>query len=178
MPVSHDYRRRTYVCKRERESHLIGSSSRHDDCGMKPGRKKKAAIPKNSIAFRAWRRREELGLTQQEVAERANSTQDTIAKIEAHKIVRPRNTRDLAKALQISEAQLVFGDATESPEINDDLFLDVYQAVHEFENEQRLSLSPAARAKLTLIVYRMVQAGAARLDTSLLLSLKSIITAL
>ena len=178
MPTVHDYRRDFPIFNSLNESHLIEGHNDPDACEMKRGRKKRSAIQKNSIAFRAWRRREELGLTQAEVAERANSTQDTIAKIEAGKIIRPRNTRDLAKALQISETELVFGDAADTPEINDELFLDVFQAVHDFESEQRLSLSPAARAKLTLIVYRMVQGGAAKLDSSLLTSLKGIVAAL
>lgn len=63
----------------------------------------------NSLAERLRQARKEKGLTQQEVAVRAGTTQDIVQKIENKKILRPRNIEDIARAVDRSPAWLLFG---------------------------------------------------------------------
>jgi len=63
-----------------------------------------------SLGKRLRGRRRELGLTQEQLAERAGTTQAVIQKIENGKSLRPRKIDEIASALDINAAWLMFGN--------------------------------------------------------------------
>ena len=65
-----------------------------------------------TLADRVATKRKEKGWTQKQLAELIDSNQASIQKIENGKSLRPRNIVKLAKALQVSPAWLMFGDAS------------------------------------------------------------------
>mgnify|MGYP002636747063 CR=1 FL=1 len=72
-------------------------------------RRKKKAIAE-SLGQRLRARRNEMGLTQVQLAERADTTQAVIQKIENGKSLRPRKIDKIASALGVKAAWLMFGN--------------------------------------------------------------------
>ncbi len=73
---------------------------------MAPKRKNSGA---ESLGERLRARRREVGLTQEQLAERADTTQAVIQKIENGKSLRPRKIDRIAGALGVKAAWLMFG---------------------------------------------------------------------
>ena len=63
-----------------------------------------------SLGKRLRGRSRELGLTQEQLAERAGTTQAVIQKIENGKSLRPRKIDEIASALDVNAAWLMFGN--------------------------------------------------------------------
>jgi transcriptional regulator with XRE-family HTH domain len=63
-----------------------------------------------SLGKRLRRRRREIGFTQEQLAERAGTTQAVIQKIENGKSLRPRKIDMIASALEVKSAWLMFGN--------------------------------------------------------------------
>jgi transcriptional regulator with XRE-family HTH domain len=63
-----------------------------------------------SLGERLRGRRRELGMTQEQLAERADTTQAVIQKIENGKSLRPRKIDQIAGALGVKAAWLMFGN--------------------------------------------------------------------
>ena len=63
-----------------------------------------------SLGERLRGRRRELGFTQEQLAERAETTQAVIQKIENGKSLRPRKIDIIAAALEVKAAWLMFGN--------------------------------------------------------------------
>lgn len=80
------------------------------------------------IADRFKQRRHELGLSQQELADRAGVAQQTIAKIESGNTDNPRRITALADALQTTERWLISGsgEKTREAEPGTDILVPVY----------------------------------------------------
>lgn len=70
---------------------------------------KRAEGESQTLGERLRRRRRELGLTQEQLAERAGTTQAVIQKIENGKSLRPRKIDRIASALDVKPAWLMFG---------------------------------------------------------------------
>ena len=64
----------------------------------------------NSLGERLRHRRRELGLTQEELALRAETNQAVVQKIENGKSLRPRKLDVLAHVLEVTPAWLLYGD--------------------------------------------------------------------
>jgi transcriptional regulator with XRE-family HTH domain len=80
------------------------------------------AIPPSSgstLGPRLRKRRRELGLTQTELAERVGTSQAVIQKIENGKSLRPRILEQIASALDVKPAWLMFG-VEEAGELTDE----------------------------------------------------------
>ena len=73
-----------------------------------PARRRRNLEP-DSLGGRLRQKRRELGMTQEQLAERADTTQAVIQKIENGKSLRPRKTDKLADALGVKAAWLMFG---------------------------------------------------------------------
>jgi transcriptional regulator with XRE-family HTH domain len=63
-----------------------------------------------SLGERLRGRRREMGMTQEQLAERADTTQAVIQKIENGKSLRPRKIDKIASALGVKAAWLMFGN--------------------------------------------------------------------
>lgn len=85
-------------------------------------RKKELEVAPGTLAHRVRQRREELGLTQAQLADLAGTRQQTIQKIEGGIIKRPRNIKAIATALKESPAWLQFG-AREIDNLDNDIIL-------------------------------------------------------
>ncbi|MEM7404471.1 MAG: helix-turn-helix transcriptional regulator [Pseudomonadota bacterium] len=72
--------------------------------------KKRKRGDAESLGERLRSRRRELSLTQEQLAERADTTQAVIQKIENGKSLRPRKIDKIALALDVKAAWLMFGN--------------------------------------------------------------------
>lgn len=73
----------------------------------------------SSLGARLRKRRKEMGWTQTELAERVGTSQAVIQKIENGKSLRPRILEELAAALDVKPAWLMFG-VEEAGELSDE----------------------------------------------------------
>jgi len=73
----------------------------------------------STLGARLRKRRKELGWTQTELAEKVKTSQAVIQKIENGKSLRPRILEELAIAMQVKPAWLMFG-VEEAGELTDD----------------------------------------------------------
>ena len=73
----------------------------------------------STLGPRLRKRRRELGLTQTELAERVGTSQAVIQKIENGKSLRPRILEEIANALEVKPAWLMFG-VEEAGELTDE----------------------------------------------------------
>jgi len=73
----------------------------------------------SSLGARLRKRRKEMGWTQTELAERVGTSQAVVQKIENGKSLRPRILEQLAKALDVKPAWLMFG-VEEAGELTDE----------------------------------------------------------
>jgi len=76
---------------------------------------------KDGIGKRLRETRKARGLTQVKLAEKANTNQAVIQKIENGKSVQPRNIEDLALVLQVNPAWLQWGEPYAAVQVNSDL---------------------------------------------------------
>lgn len=67
------------------------------------------ATRRDTLAYRVLTRRKELGLTQEQLANKVGISQQAITQLEKGEILRPRNIQKLADALECSPAWLQFG---------------------------------------------------------------------
>ncbi len=75
--------------------------------------------PESNLGMRLRKRRKEMGWTQTELAERVGTSQAVIQKIENGKSLRPRILEELAEALDVKPAWLMFG-VEEAGELSDE----------------------------------------------------------
>jgi transcriptional regulator with XRE-family HTH domain len=75
--------------------------------------------PDSSLGARLRKRRKEMGWTQTELAEQVGTSQAVIQKIENGKSLRPRILEELARALDVKPAWLMFG-VEEAGELSDE----------------------------------------------------------
>ena len=73
----------------------------------------------STLGWRLRRRRKELGLTQTELADKVGTSQAVIQKIENGKSLRPRILEEIAAALDVKPAWLMFG-VEEAGELSDE----------------------------------------------------------
>jgi transcriptional regulator with XRE-family HTH domain len=73
----------------------------------------------SNLGSRLRKRRRELGWTQTELAERVGTSQAVVQKIENGKSLRPRILEQLARAMDVKPAWLMFG-VEEAGELNDE----------------------------------------------------------
>ncbi|NKC14877.1 MAG: helix-turn-helix domain-containing protein [Gammaproteobacteria bacterium] len=103
---------------------------------MATRRKKKASS--ESLGQRLRARRTEVGLTQEQLAERAETTQAVIQKIENGKSSRPRKIDKIATALGVKAAWLMFGN--DRFDVLDKEALEIATAWSELEESKRTEL--------------------------------------
>ena len=112
----------------------------------------------NSLAQRLKRAREDLNLTQAELADRSGTTQQTVHKIEAGKNTRPRAIKALAHALRVPPSWLLFGDDNkklDNRKQSDAILVSVITEVDEWAADLGLELSQEAKIG---IVVRLADA--------------------